>query len=257
MNKLKLYLSALKLKWSFTFIQVVIGAVVGNHFSLVQVPWLKLGIGLVLFQLCYGSIYIFNDLLDYSEDQKDPSKSNRPIASGAISQKAAFAFATALQSAGLWLSYSVSPLFFYFQLFFLAFNLIYSMILKKIAYVDALANGVTHAARTLLGMAVFGSYISAPIVLSSYALAATIAITKRLKEIKHKKSSRAVLSQYSPITSRQIMWFFALSHFVILPFASTQDGLFILAVAAVNLTFMRAFARGGRAQKIISHLYNA
>ena len=46
-------------------------------------------LGVVCFSLAASSIYILNDILDIKDDQADPVKKHRPIASGALSVSSA------------------------------------------------------------------------------------------------------------------------------------------------------------------------
>lgn len=253
-----LYTKSLKLKWSWTFIQVAIGALVGNHFNLGLVNWLILVAVFFLFQLFYGVIYILNDLLDHKDDKKDPTKAKRPIASGAISKKSALLFAITLVTVVSVLSFLISSIFFFFELLFLLYNLIYTIILKKVVYLDAFANGVTHSARVLMGMIVFGSYISMSVILASYFLATTIAIIKRFKEIRSSEVGRKSLEKYSLGISKVLISILTISLILVIVSAKTwEEKTTVLVGLILELSLVGGFFLSIRFREKISALYNS
>ena len=48
--------------------------------------------GFFLFSLLASTVYLINDLMDVKADRQHPKKRHRPIASGALPEKAAFSF---------------------------------------------------------------------------------------------------------------------------------------------------------------------
>src|SRR6476646_10299644 len=65
----------------------------------------------LLFSLVSSSVYLLNDVLDVEKDRKHPTKSKRPIASGALSPRTAVATAVVLMPVCLVASYLLSPPF--------------------------------------------------------------------------------------------------------------------------------------------------
>ncbi|HYM99997.1 MAG TPA: UbiA family prenyltransferase, partial [Aestuariivirgaceae bacterium] len=103
--------------------------------------------------LLYGGLYSLNAITDAEADSRDPFKHWRPVASGAISRKAAGAFAACLVVAGFvtgwaWLGLELMP--FYLLLF--ALNVSYSLLLRNLFLLDVLFNSVTHPPRFWMGM---------------------------------------------------------------------------------------------------------
>ena len=93
----------------------------------------------IFFSFIASSIYIINDLIDLETDQKHQFKKLRPIASGLIKFKTAIYISSGLAI--------ISLLFFFkysnFKIFILVFaylliNIFYSVLIKKIKYLDIL-----------------------------------------------------------------------------------------------------------------------
>ena len=193
----KNYFLLLKPFWAWCFVSVMLGVFYSVGFHLEQINFLKLSLIFTIFQLLYGAIYIFNDLIDYKSDRKNPEKLKRIIASGKISKKHAFYFASVLTVGSLIASIFVSLLFFGFELFFLVYNLIYSFFLKKLPYIDVFANGVTHFMRFIMGVFLFGGLNSYYVGLAVYLIAIHTGFLKRYKELKNGEEGRECLKKYS------------------------------------------------------------
>ena len=82
------YINCLRAKHYIKNILILIPAIFSKKLlditALPDIAW-----GILSFCALSSVIYIFNDLCDMPHDQKHPTKQNRPIASGAISPKAA------------------------------------------------------------------------------------------------------------------------------------------------------------------------
>jgi hypothetical protein len=103
--------------------------------------------------LLYGGLYSLNAITDAEADSRRPFKRSRPVASGAISRKAAAIFAAGLVIAGFatgwaWLGMEVMPV--YALLFLL--NVSYSLCFRNLFGLDILFNSATHPPRFWLGM---------------------------------------------------------------------------------------------------------
>jgi 4-hydroxybenzoate polyprenyltransferase len=151
--------------------------------------------------LVYSAIYMLNDIADRQSDMKHPIKARRLVASEAISTRAAVVIAAALILAGLAVAIFVSPLLVFWELGFVAFNVLYTLALKKIPYVELAANAATHPARVLLGGALFGGL--GPGVLVTATAVATVYFSgnclKRHFEMRNGETSlRTVLAHYRP-----------------------------------------------------------
>ena len=79
------------------------------------------------FAVAYSSVYLFNDAVDADEDKKDSDKSRwKPVASGAISKRAAMYSAILLCITGLSLSLFVNRWFFALNLVLIFLNFLHS-----------------------------------------------------------------------------------------------------------------------------------
>ncbi len=95
-------------------------------------------IGLVVFCLLSGAVYIINDILDVEADRIHPYKKKRPIASGTLPVSLAIAAVAIILLATLPMSYWLSPLFAAISLAYFLINLLYSKWLKHLPLIDVL-----------------------------------------------------------------------------------------------------------------------
>jgi len=94
--------------------------------------------GAALFCLLASAVYVLNDIADREVDQQHPTKKTRPIASGELSVKAAWALGVSLLVIALPLAYLLSPGFFIICLVYFSLNILYSSKLKHIPLIDVL-----------------------------------------------------------------------------------------------------------------------
>ena len=88
------------------------------------------------FCLLSSCVYILNDMLDRKADQAHPAKRTRPLASGTVSSRLAFALALICGFAGLALGAMASKTVVAILLVYLALNLAYSAGLKHVVILD-------------------------------------------------------------------------------------------------------------------------
>ncbi len=137
------------------------------------------------FCLVSSAGYLVNDVLDRESDRSDPVKRLRPVASGEMSVGSALlwggvlyvlAFAAALRSGRnvllLLLAYVV-------------LTLLYSMLLKSIAVVDAMALATGFLLRLVAGAVAIPVVISQWLIVCGFLLALLLAFGKRLPEAEH------------------------------------------------------------------------
>jgi 4-hydroxybenzoate polyprenyltransferase len=105
--------------------------------QLFQLPaFLKTLTGFILFCLVSSVVYLVNDIADIEADRQHPVKRYRPLASGKLPVKVAWAAAAALIVTTLPLAYWLGPSFAAVLTIYLVMNLAYSKWLKHVPIVD-------------------------------------------------------------------------------------------------------------------------
>ncbi len=160
----------------------------------------KVTAGFVAFCLLSSLVYIINDIRDIESDRQHPTKSERPIASGAVSVPSALAIAAMLLiltcvtavlthfPTGGWVCMAV----------YLAVNIGYSLGLKNIPILDVglLVSGFL--LRVLLGSVVTGIDISNWLYLTVVSISFYLALGKRRGELRRQSdTTRRVLKYYN------------------------------------------------------------
>ncbi len=220
-----------------TFAQTIMGflaidrTIDANSLLLVFKYILILGPGL------YGGIYIFNNIMDYRLDKHSSSKQKRPLVSGQISIKTAWTlFAVHLLISVISIILVSSSLLSFFALFFLVSNVFYTLIAKKIPYLEIISCSITHPARTLLGIILAQGNISRCLLLLVINLFAAAALNT-LKRIKEKElceeKGRPVLERYSTKSLILIMWLFLSIASLLLALMVKDITLYLFAIVLV------------------------
>jgi 4-hydroxybenzoate polyprenyltransferase len=138
---------------------------------------------LVAFCLCASSVYLLNDMLDLEADRGHPRKSKRPFASGDLS------IATGLMLAPLLLGVAALIAAFLpgkFQLCLAAYYLLtfgYSIKLKRMLLVDAVALAGLYTLRIIAGAGAATVALSFWLLLFSVFLFLSLAFVKRYAEL--------------------------------------------------------------------------
>ena len=156
-RKVQILLNLLKPESYVNFLDFLVGCFLvfgplGFIGALDQISIVFLAFGVLL----YSSIYIFNDILDRRYDRKHPIKKERPLAAGEISPKYALILAFAMSGAGLLVGLYVSAVVCWFELGFLALNIAYTTVFKKIPYLDLVGSTITHPVRVIFAIVLFG-----------------------------------------------------------------------------------------------------
>jgi 4-hydroxybenzoate polyprenyltransferase len=141
-------------------------------------------------------------LVDIEKDRLHPSKRNRPLASGALSQRLALAAAVVIillsLPAALWLGMAVAAILYGYLLLMIA----YSFWLKNIVIVDVLTISAGFVLRVAAGVVVVQAARFSPwIYVCTVLLALFLAIGKRRQEIvlmqDGSNDTRTILQEYS------------------------------------------------------------
>ncbi len=144
----------------------------------------------IAFCLVASGIYCFNDVYDSEADRRHPVKRCRPVASGAISVRVAYA-----TMAIVWLL-AISLLFFGsfgddetriglagILFFYVVMNVCYCIKLKHVALLDVLIIATGFVLRIVVGGLATGIVLSHWIVLTTFLLALFLAVSKRRDDV--------------------------------------------------------------------------
>lgn len=158
----------------------------------------------VLFSFTASAVYLANDVLDRDADRQHPIKKNRPIASGRLSPRAAWIAAALLGGGSLLAGFRLGPPFVGVLLLYLVMNSLYSLRLKRIAWVDVSVIAFGFVLRVAAGALAIGVAMSHWIFFCTFAVALYLALGKRKHEIlaaqhagKETAKSRKALDGYS------------------------------------------------------------
>ena len=114
---------------------------------------LRTGLAFLAFCMLSGAVYAFNDVRDVAADRQHPTKRNRPIAAGRISERAALISAAVLAVAALAGCFALGWKVAAFAAAYLAQNVAYSVKLKHVAFVDVALIASGFLLRVLAGAA--------------------------------------------------------------------------------------------------------
>lgn len=153
-----------------------------------------------------GSAYLINDWQDLEKDRAHPIKRNRPLASGRVSLRTAFALLVVLLFLGLALGIAVEMSapgtwgFGVAALYYFAHTLAYSFRLKHEVIIDVLALAAGFLVRVVAGCLAVPVVISPWILFCTFNLALFVGLNKRraeLLEVGESGTTRKVLQGYS------------------------------------------------------------
>jgi 4-hydroxybenzoate polyprenyltransferase len=147
-----------------------------------------------------SAIYVFNDVTDRETDRMHPAKRHRPVASGALSVKAASVLAVALAVGGLAGAAALGVPFASVATAYVFMNLAYSMALKRVVILDVMVVATGFLLRAWAGAVVLGVEMSHWLALCTGLLALFLGFVKRRQEIESLEGAtaqRPILREYS------------------------------------------------------------
>lgn len=130
-----------------------------------------------------GAVYAFNDVRDAEADRQHPTKRHRPIAAGQLSEPAALTCAAVLAAGALAGCLALDRRLAGFAALYLVQNLIYSLGLKAIAFVDVGLIATGFLLRVVAGAAAIAVPASRWLLLCTALLAAFLGLGKRGHEL--------------------------------------------------------------------------
>jgi len=116
------------------------------------------------FSFVVSSTYILNDLMDIESDQNHPTKKNRPLASGKISENKAIIIMIILFLTGNLVIFILNQNLLIYSLSYVFFTMMYSFKLKYLKYADLINISILFLIRLSIG----GEAISISISLALY-----------------------------------------------------------------------------------------
>lgn len=157
--------------------------------------------GAVLFSLLASAVYMVNDLGDIKADRHHPTKKNRPIASGDLPARWAWAVALVLFALVFFFAYRLSVEFLIICVIYASLNIAYSLWLKHLVILDVLILASFYVIRVVAGITVINVERFSPwLYLATVFLALFLGVGKRRAEIINAQShpnTRKVLNFYT------------------------------------------------------------
>jgi decaprenyl-phosphate phosphoribosyltransferase len=146
-----------------------------DHSRLASWSWLGFVLGMLAVCLVASSNYVINEILDAPSDSAHPTKSARPVASGRVNLRWAYAEWIVLGTVGCVMGLLVSGPFAAVLLVLWGMGCIYNIPpvrSKDVPYVDVLSEAINNPLRLLLGWYIAGSALIPPAsLLLSYWMA--------------------------------------------------------------------------------------
>jgi decaprenyl-phosphate phosphoribosyltransferase len=144
---------------------------------------LREALAVLAFCLLSGAVYAFNDVRDVEADRVHPTKKNRPIASGVISERTALVMSATLAVVALGGCLVVRWQLAVVAALYLVQNVAYSVKLKHVAFVDVGLIASGFLLRVLAGAAAIGVPASGWLLACTALLATLVALGKRAHEL--------------------------------------------------------------------------
>ncbi len=166
-------------------------------------------LAIVSFCLIASSVYVFNDIHDLEEDRNHLQNQHRPIASGAVSVRTAYLLDMALTLAAFLLAWFVNIHLLYVVVGYKLMNILYTLLIKRIAIVDVMVLSLGFVLRLLAGSVATGVQLTEWIIIMTYLLSLLIVLGKRRNDaIAFEQKEivlRAAVSGYNSLFLNQAM----------------------------------------------------
>jgi 4-hydroxybenzoate polyprenyltransferase len=176
----------------------------------------RTAIAVLAFSLLAGAVYCFNDVRDVEADRAHPKKRERPIAAGHLSERAALTAAGVLAAIALAASFALSWKLGVVAAVYGAQNVLYSLKLKEIAFVDVAMIAFGFVLRVLAGAYAINVPASEWLIACTALLALLLGFGKRSHELAWSKKSgttktRGALAGYRLLPLKIAMYVLALA----------------------------------------------
>ena len=162
-----------------------------------------------LFSLATGGIYIFNDILDVESDRRHPVKRMRPIASGRVAPRSAWALFLVLIVVSHTAAFMLDIGFGFVLSIYTVVQMLYSWELKNVVILDVFVVSAGFLLRVVAGGVIIGVEISNWILVCTMLLSLFLALSKRRHELTLLEDKafehRIILRDYSPYLLDQMI----------------------------------------------------
>lgn len=144
------------------------------------------------FCLLSSGFYAINDVIDAERDRAHPIKRQRPVASGAVSPRAAVTLGLACALAGLGLGWMVNLPLVAILLSYAVLQVLYNALLKRVVFVDVVAIAIGFSLRAAAGAVAIEVEMSIWLLLCVFFLCLYLGFVKRLCDISSAGQGRDV-----------------------------------------------------------------
>ena len=141
--------------------------------------WALAAAGLGIFCVITSGVYLVNDVADRERDRAHPVKRFRPLASGRLAPSTALSAAALFEAAGLAAAFVLKREFGFWCAIYAALMLSYSLLWKRIPFLEALIVAAGMPLRALAGAALAGVSPSPFLMGCAYLLALFLVAGKR------------------------------------------------------------------------------
>lgn len=148
------------------------------------------------FCLAASAVYAGNDVVDAAHDRRHPDKCNRPVARGALQARQALVFSALLAGLALALGWWTAPLLAAVLSLYLLLQVAYALLLKRIAYLDAIVVAAGFVLRIVAGGIGAAVPLTPWIVVMGFLLAFMLALGKRLGDLPFDQGGARVVRGY-------------------------------------------------------------
>jgi 4-hydroxybenzoate polyprenyltransferase len=259
------YIELMRPKQWYKNLLLFVGLVFSKELGQLDLVFVAI-LGFLAFCALSGSVYILNDIIDRERDKLHPSKGQRPIPSGRVSVVSAAVFSIVLLAAGLVGSMYIGWLFLLVALAYLAEGYSYSLYLKNLVIVDAIALAIGFVIRAYAGTVAADVPISPWLVICVFLLALFLTFGKRRHELSllgdQAENHRVILKHYTlhmvedmmSISTATLIMAYAMYTFL----ATNQYMMFTIPFAIYGLlryTFLVHMAdKGGEPEQIFKDI---
>lgn len=136
-----------------------------------------------IFCALASGVYFINDAVDIKRDRRNPHKARRPVAAGRLSRATAVATGVVLGALAVGLSALLGTGVVIVLGSYFALNVVYSLWLTRVAFVDGMAVAAGFVLRAIAGAVAISVPFSGWLILCTFLLTLLISLGKRRAEL--------------------------------------------------------------------------